>query len=274
MTGRRQSFSAAGQLSSGIFLRSLSIAAGVKIPPRRILFFTDLHLRFQKFRNLCGGTSLKEWTAAEKIGTALIRSVEEISPDVLIFGGDLVSHTALYPEAFQILSELKAPVKFAVFGNWELKQRKWLPPERIERGFRSAGFQILSNRSVTIDGIQFAGTEDFRFGKPVIPPPDPDADFRFLISHNPDAIGASSSPRLADYHAAFCGHTHGGQIRIPLFGALKTSSIFWKKYEYGIYTEKGKPKIIVSSGIGGTCVMKRFRCPPEMILAELRPGKK
>ena len=271
---RRQSFPAAGRLSSGLLLRDIPFTAAENLSPRRILFFTDLHLRFQTLRNLCGGSSLKEWTATEKIGTALIRSVEETAPDILIFGGDLVSHTALYPEAFRILSALKAPVKLAVFGNWELKQRKWLPMSRIEREFQTAGFQILSNRSVTIRGIQFAGTEDFRFGNPLIPPPDPAAGFRFLISHNPDVLGTAPLPELTGYHIALCGHTHGGQIRLPLFGAVKTSSVFWKKYEYGIYTEKGKPKIIVSSGIGGTYIMKRFRCPPEMILLTLQPEKK
>lgn len=266
--GRRQHFPAAELLSPGIFLRRLPIPAENGVTLRRIVFFSDLHLRFQKFRNLFGGGSLKEWSDAEEIADALIRSVREISPDVLIFGGDLVSHTVLYPAAFRLLSELNAPLKLAVFGNWEMKQRRWLSPKRLEKGFLSAGFRVLSNSSVTAGGVQFAGTADFRFGHPAIPEPDPDAGLRLLISHNPDTIGKASVPELEGYHFALCGHTHGGQIRIPLFGAVRTSSVFWKKYEYGICTEKGKPKIIVSSGIGGTYIMKRFRCPPEIILLE------
>ena len=207
----------------------------------------------------------------EQIGEALIKAVEECAPDVLIFGGDLVAHTALYPAAFEILSKLNAPVKLAVFGNWERKNRSWLSSKRIEQGFRDAGFRLLSNESFTINGIQFSGVEDFRFGVPRIPLADPAAQFRCLISHNPDFAGKCSAEALAGYHLVLSGHTHGGQIRLPLFGAVRTSSVYWKRFEYGVCTHRVKPSVAVTSGIGATYVMKRFRCPPEMLLVNLVP---
>lgn len=273
MIWRRKNFPAAALLSSGILLRKLNIAALAPAAGCRILFFSDTHFRFNKVRNCCSGTPLKEWYGVDLIGDALIRSVEEISPDILIFGGDLVSHTVLYPAAFEILSKLKAPVKLAVSGNWERKTRSWLSSALIEQGFRNAGFRLLSNESLTINGIQFSGVEDFRFGTPQIPPADPAASCRFLISHNPDIAGKSSIEDLSGYHLILSGHTHGGQIRIPLFGALRTSSIYWKRFEYGICSHPRKPSVAVSSGIGATYVMKRFRCPPEMLLISLVSDK-
>ncbi len=270
MIWRRQTYPAAGILSSGIVLRSLNIAAEAPAAGCRILFFSDTHFRFDKVSNTCSESPLKAWSETEEIGNAIIRSVDEISPDVLIFGGDLVSHTTLYPAAFELLSRMKAPLKLAVFGNWEWKTRKWLPSSVIEQGFKQAGFQLLFNDSIIYRGIQFSGVEDYRFGYPAIPEAEPKTLFRCLISHNPDVIGKSSPEDLAGYHLALCGHTHGGQIRIPLFGAVRTSSVFWKRFEYGLCRVPGKPPVSVSSGIGATYIMKRFRCPPEMLLISIQ----
>ena len=266
MIWRRQTYPAAGLLTSGIVLRSFDIAAEAPEAGCRILFFSDTHFRFDRIRNTGSISPLKEWSGTGEIGKALLRSVEEVAPDVLIFGGDLVSHTTLYPAAFEILSGMKAPLKLAVLGNWERKTRKWLPSNAIERGYKNAGFQLLINRSLNFRGIQFSGVEDFRFGFPEIPEADPEAKFRCLISHNPDIIGKCSPEKLAGYQLALCGHTHGGQIRIPCFGAIRTSSVYWKRFEYGLCTCPGKPVVSVSSGIGATYIMKRFRCPPEMTL--------
>ena len=269
MMWRRQTYPAAGLLSSGIVLRSFDIAAEAPAADCRILFFSDTHFRSDRVRNSCSESPLKEWKGTEKIGEALISSTEEISPDVLIFGGDLVSHTVLYPEAFQLLKEMNVPVKLAVFGNWESKTRAWLSSAKVEQGFRNAGFQLLQNRSVTVKGIQFAGLEDFRFGKPLIPEPQPEAFFRFLISHNPDIVGKTPAQKLAGYDLILSGHTHGGQIRLPLFGAVRTSSIYWKRYERGIRKSWKKPPMFISSGIGATYILRRFCCPPEMLLVEI-----
>ena len=186
MIWRRKKFPAAGLLSSGIVLRELDFAATAPAAGCRILFFSDTHFRSNTVRNTCSVSPLKEWCGTDQIGETLIRSVNEIAPDVLIFGGDLVGHTVHYPAAFEILSKMNAPVKLAVYGNWERKTRSWLPSAPVEAGFRKAGFQLLFNRSVMFRGIQFSGVEDFRFDSPTIPEIEPDAKFRCLISHNPD----------------------------------------------------------------------------------------
>jgi predicted MPP superfamily phosphohydrolase len=69
-----------------------------------------------------------------------------------------------------------------------------------------------------------------------------------------------------------CGHTHGGQIRLPLFGALITSSDFWKRYEMGRY-EEGHTTLYVSRGLGMEGMgapRARFLAPPEIVLWTLK----
>ena len=267
---RRQPFHAAGYSDSGLLLKKIEFTAKTPVSPCRIVFFSDTHFRADPLFNFSPGSFAFSWTGTSLPGNALIRTISGIAPDILIFGGDLVSHTVLYPEAFSILERLHAPVKLAVPGNWELKQNIWLPPEKVADGFRNAGFQFLRNQSVVVNGIQFSGVDDFRFGKPEIPAPETESGFRCIISHNPDLIGKSTSSELSGYHLALCGHTHGGQIRIPLFGAVKTSSVYWKRFEYGLYSEPGKPLTAVTSGIGGTCLRARFNCPPEILIIEFK----
>ena len=68
-----------------------------------------------------------------------------------------------------------------------------------------------------------------------------------------------------------CGHTHGGQVRLPLFGAILTSSQLGKRYEMGLYRE-GNTQMYVSRGVGleGLSAPRvRFLAPPEVTLVTL-----
>jgi predicted MPP superfamily phosphohydrolase len=72
-----------------------------------------------------------------------------------------------------------------------------------------------------------------------------------------------------------CGHTHGGQIRLPLFGAVITSSDFWKRYEMGRY-EEGNTVLYISRGLGMEgkgAPRARFLAPPEIVLWTLSSAK-
>jgi predicted MPP superfamily phosphohydrolase len=67
-----------------------------------------------------------------------------------------------------------------------------------------------------------------------------------LLYHSPDLFPLAAELGI-DLHLA--GHTHGGQLRLPLFGALVTSSALWKRYEAGLYRQ-GTSTLYVSRGIG------------------------
>jgi predicted MPP superfamily phosphohydrolase len=67
------------------------------------------------------------------------------------------------------------------------------------------------------------------------------------------------------------GHTHGGQIRLPLFGAVFTASSYGKRYEQGLY-EIGETTLYVSRGLGMEgqgAPRARFLCPPEIVAVDL-----
>ena len=84
----------------------------------------------------------------------------------------------------------------------------------------------------------------------------------------PDAVETGVDLYLA-------GHTHGGQLRLPLFGALVTSSDFWKRYEAGRYRE-GQTTLYVSRGLGMEGLgapRARFLAPPEIVVWDLHPGQ-
>jgi predicted MPP superfamily phosphohydrolase len=92
-----------------------------------------------------------------------------------------------------------------------------------------------------------------------------DTRFQVLLYHSPDIAPQAAEAGIDLY---LCGHTHGGQIRLPLFGALITSSKLGKRYEMGCHTV-GNMTLYVSRGIGmegGSAPRARFLCPPEITL--------
>jgi uncharacterized protein len=92
--------------------------------------------------------------------------------------------------------------------------------------------------------------------------------FTLLLYHTPDLM-PQVTPLGVDLYLA--GHTHGGQWRLPGFGAILTSSHYWKRYEAGHYHE-GNTDLYVSRGLGlegfGTPRARLF-CPPEVVSVTL-----
>lgn len=98
----------------------------------------------------------------------------------------------------------------------------------------------------------------------------PDDRFSLLLYHSPDLMPEAAELGVDLY---LCGHTHGGQLRLPLFGALITSSDFGKRYEMGRYEQDGTT-LYVSRGLGMEGLgapRARFLSPPEIILWTLSP---
>jgi len=86
-----------------------------------------------------------------------------------------------------------------------------------------------------------------------------------VLDHTPDSIpyAARLSPNWF-----FCGHTHGGQVRLPFWGAITTASSTGKRYEYGRY-RIGRMQAFVTRGIGlepRPAPQVRFLCPPEIVV--------
>jgi predicted MPP superfamily phosphohydrolase len=98
----------------------------------------------------------------------------------------------------------------------------------------------------------------------------PAADLRVLAGHAPDFVAQLLEQDQIDL--ALAGHTHGGQVVLPLLGALYTKSALPRLYASGFHDFRGIP-LNVSAGIGmerGTAPQIRFLCPPEISVIDIR----
>jgi predicted MPP superfamily phosphohydrolase len=99
----------------------------------------------------------------------------------------------------------------------------------------------------------------------------PDA-YTVLLYHSPDLI-AEANNRGIDLYLG--GHTHGGQLRLPLYGAIVTSSAYGKQYERGLFQHEDTT-MYITQGIGfegGGMPRARFLCRPEIVRLELAPDQ-
>jgi predicted MPP superfamily phosphohydrolase len=197
-------------------------------------------------------------------------TVNALDPDVVVFLGDLVIHSVvggrfMAPEAAaEDLGQIRArEAKIAVLGNHDWR----LGGPRVRRALEAAGFRVLDNEVVRVErngsGLWFAGLADLRTRRPDIQGTlarVPGNGTVIVLTHNPDvfpSIPARVSLTLA-------GHTHGGQVRLPLFGALVVPSKFGTRYAAGMIEEQGR-RLFVTSGIGTSSVPVRLGVPPEVV---------
>lgn len=191
-------------------------------------------------------------------------------PDVIVFTGDSINNVEGFERFRSCLTEIaKIAPTFAVKGNWDAWY--W---NNLEL-FAGTGAQQLNGDSaqLTVNGlpIWIAGVAVGNEGKmqPAIASIPPDA-FKIFLYHYPDLINEAAAQKVDLYCA---GHTHGGQVALPLYGALITFSKFGKKYEAGLYRE-GETWLYVNRGVGlegGSAPRVRFWARPEVTVIEISP---
>lgn len=201
-------------------------------------------------------------------------AVAALRPDLVVFTGDSVNEEAALPRFKALMAALAevAPV-YAVAGNWDT----WFWPKLDLYG--GTGVRRLDDEALD---LRVRGTALRLFGlaadegykaKRLFARAGPDAVSVFL-HHYPDEVYAASESGVDLYLA---GHTHGGQVALPVYGALVTLSRWGKRFEAGRY-QVGPTTLYVNRGIGmegGHAPRVRFWAPPELTLVELvRPGQK
>ena len=201
----------------------------------------------------------------------LVRIVNEIAPDIIVLTGDEINSEDAIDLFQNTLNSLDARVaKLAVRGNWF---------ERIESSemFEETGFQVLESNSVNLekDGekINVAGLNfwDSQSAKYLLKYNDPDK-FNIFLYHTPDLVEDIAGSNVDLYLA---GHTHGGQVCLPFYGAILTFSKFGKKYEAGRY-KVGDMEAYVNRGLGmegGKAPRVRFFARPEIAVFDIVPRK-
>ncbi|MFZ0201994.1 MAG: metallophosphoesterase [Candidatus Sulfotelmatobacter sp.] len=211
---------------------------------------------------------------------AAIPLVNGLRPDLIVLTGDFVSvpltgrpHARAAASAGEpcarLLREMRTPNGlWAVLGNHDAET----DPAHVTRALETENIHVLANQSVAIerDGARFwlAGVDDVISGDPDLAntlqrvPAD---EAVILLAHEPD---------FADFACRFpidlqlSGHSHGGQVRLPLLPPLYLPELA-KKYILGTY-QVGRLALYTNAGLGTVGVPVRLNCPPEITLLTLR----
>jgi hypothetical protein len=199
-------------------------------------------------------------------------------PDLILLAGDYVIHGVFGGKkvsAEEIAKSLRALLAslgtFAVLGNHDW----WEDGPRIQHALESARISVLEDRSVVVNrdncAFQLIGLSDYWEGA---------RNYRaalsnmssqlpaIVLTHNPDAL-----PMIAQaVDLAIAGHTHGGQVYLPLVGRLVVPSKYAQRYAAGHIIENDR-HIFVSPGLGTSIIPVRFLVPPEVSLLTLYSGR-
>lgn len=207
--------------------------------------------------------------------SAWVEASNAADPDLVIVGGDLVDrfYRGDLTELTAGLARLRQRLGVIVVpGNHDRTRYPDLVP--LVKAVEAAGATMLVNRAVRPrPDLVVGGVDDFRKGHS-----DPRRAFRdaagadgarVLVSHNPDIL-PTLGPDVGPLDLVLCGHTHGGQVRLPLIGPLVTSSEYGARYAEG-WVEASQPSF-VSRGLGVTLLPFRFDCAPEVVVLDLLPA--
>lgn len=206
----------------------------------------------------------------------VVELLQQQNPDVVCFTGDLFDseYGKVSDEVIPVLSRLQAGLgKFAVLGNHDMR----LSSERVRDVLERSGFTVLVNENRSIERgngrIRVAGLDEIFYGKPNLKLALKGAgqdEFVLLLAHEPDFADTSLKYPI---DLQLSGHSHGGQIRIPLYGSLFTPD-YGKKYSIGLYSFKGSEfHVYTNRGIGTTLLPIRFNCRPEITVFTLEKTK-
>jgi hypothetical protein len=215
---------------------------------------------------------------AERVAE-IVAQINALEPDLIVLLGDYVSlmrasTSHVPPKATAaVLARLQAPLGVhAVLGDHDW----WLDGRYVRRLLEDAGIEVYENDARPIEAgdgrrLWIAGLADLS-ARPVDLPGTltqvTDEAPVILLSHSPD-IFPEVPPRVA---LTLAGHTHGGQVNLPLVGRLIVPSRFGQRYAYGHIIEGGR-QMFVSSGIGNAILPLRYGVPPEIVLLRIgAPG--
>jgi uncharacterized protein len=203
----------------------------------------------------------------------LLEILDNEKPDAIVITGDSIGQwvgaygrSGDYGKAKALYQRLHAPlgVWFAR-GNWE--NAKPIPNEQAF--YQSAGVHLLLNSGAPLrPDVWIGGLDDPRSGNPKVADAlagAPPGAYTILIFHSPGYFGHVEGR----VNLVLAGHTHGGQVRLPLVKPFWLPGGSWP-YVEGWYEGKGS-KMYVSRGLGTSLLPIRFLCRPEVSLITIHP---
>ncbi len=244
----------------------------------RVLHISDLHM-----------------TPGQKLKQRWLRELDSLEPDLVVNTGDNLSHQKAVPAVVQAMGGLLARPGLFVFGSNDyfapvpknpLKYFKKdhkrvhgepLPWQDLRAAFTERGWHDLTHvrRELEVAGVRIAsaGVDDPHLERDryetVAGQPNPLADLRLGLTHSPE-------PRVLDqfandgYDLVLAGHTHGGQLCLPFYGALVTNCNIDRSRVKGPSKWGAHTQLHVSAGVGTSpWAPARFCCRPEATLLTL-----
>ena len=215
----------------------------------------------------------------------LVDQLNSLQGDALCITGDIFhSARAVVEQATPVLKQLKArPLgNFAVLGNHDFYAGEMRSVENLQ----AAGFTILRNQWITfrvgnltlhiggvddplisrIRGNKFPRFDTFMRKAPV------ESGLRILLSHRPAVFPYAAQQKI---DLVLAGHTHGGQIVIPVPGRERGMSVadLVSEYTHGWYNSDTS-SMYLNRGVGLTFLPWRIHCPPEIAVIRLNPAEK
>ena len=248
-------------------------------PPLRVLQVTDLHM-----------------TPRQRSKQAWVRGLAALEPDLVIDTGDNLAHLQAVPSVLHALEPLLERPGAFVFGSNDFyapqpknPARYFLPAgERrptgaplpwhdLRDGLLEAGWADLTNARATVKVgtrvVELVGVDDPHVKRDryerVAGRGSAGADLTLGVVHAPyhrvvDAMAADGFPLV------LAGHTHGGQVRVPFYGALVSNSDLDPRRARGLSRHTASTLLHVSAGLGTSPYAPvRFACPPEATLLTL-----
>ncbi len=229
--------------------------------PIRIVQLSDIHVERASRRDL-----------------ALPGFVNRLKPDVIVLTGDYLNESYKRDQISQndlkkLMEQLHAPLGiYAVNGNVETRLN-------MDDIFKDLDIHLIDNEIVRLpqsgDDIVVIGLEYNRWYKDEKILADlmtrvKPQDISILLYHSPSLAYRARDLGIDLY---LTGHTHGGQFRLPFYGAITTGSRYDKLFEMGRY-QLDNMTMYVSRGLGmagGITPRARFLCPPEVVVIDLVP---
>jgi predicted MPP superfamily phosphohydrolase len=238
------------------------------------IFIKDLPERFEGFRI----TQLTDVHHSQIVSLNEVRKVvalaQQTKPDMFVLTGDYTtSYRRFIEPCAETFAALRAPEgTWAVLGNHD----HYTDPELTMRSLERNQVKVLNNANTTLrrgpDELQLSGVDDWTWSA---------ADFSrafyglkretttILLSHQPRVLDLEETENVS---LVLSGHTHGGQINLPLFGAPARFATSDLKFAHGLFRRRDT-QLYVSSGTGVIGLPVRLGVRPEIAVLRLRRAR-
>lgn len=220
----------------------------------------------------------------------IVETVNSLNADMVVILGDFVATTRDRQQIYMPMSTIASNLRgmqakygvFAVLGNHD----GWHGDATVAGGLESLGYKVLQNQIVSIERngkrLRIFGLKDhlqlnswYTFDqmlKHTVAQTGGDGQF-LVLEHSPDIFDVMHYYKsLGDeFGLMVAGHTHGGQVWLPVIGSPIVPSSLGQRYNRGHIREKGRD-LFVTTGIGTTLLPFRFLMPPEIAVITVRSG--